>query len=140
MINWVPGVVVPGTGLEPVSLAAADFKSAVYTNFTTRADAKGRIIAASRRAGQPERQTARLSGLGIDDPAGHLPLPIDDGGRRLGRVLTAALVAGDRCRGLGLQSQSGGQIGARHDGEHIAVADRFDAHGRLPPTRLPNCR
>ena len=32
--------VVPGTGLEPVSLAAADFKSAVYTNFTTRADGK----------------------------------------------------------------------------------------------------
>ena len=30
-------MLVPGTGLEPVSLAAADFKSAVYTSFTTRA-------------------------------------------------------------------------------------------------------
>ena len=28
---------VPRTGLEPVSLTAADFKSAVYTNSTTRA-------------------------------------------------------------------------------------------------------
>ena len=28
---------VPGVGLEPTSLAAADFKSAVYTNSTTRA-------------------------------------------------------------------------------------------------------
>lgn len=31
-------VVVPGTGLEPVRLAAADFKSAVSTYSTTRAD------------------------------------------------------------------------------------------------------
>ena len=30
-------LMVPGTGLEPVSHAAADFKSAVYTNFTIRA-------------------------------------------------------------------------------------------------------
>lgn len=30
-------VLVPGTGLEPVSHAAADFKSAVYTDSTTRA-------------------------------------------------------------------------------------------------------
>ena len=30
---------VPGTGLEPASLAAADFKSAVYTSFTTPAAA-----------------------------------------------------------------------------------------------------
>ena len=29
--------VVPGTGLEPVSLAAADFKSAAVANFATRA-------------------------------------------------------------------------------------------------------
>ncbi|CAB1368033.1 protein of unknown function [Denitratisoma oestradiolicum] len=29
--------VVPGNGLEPSGLAAADFKSAVFTNFTTRA-------------------------------------------------------------------------------------------------------
>ncbi len=127
---------VPGTGLEPVSLAAADFKSAVYTNFTTRADAKGRIIAASSPAGQPERQTARLSGLGVDNPASHLALPIDDGRRRLGPGLAVALVAHHWHCGLGMQSQSGRHIGAGHDGEHIAVADRFDAHGRLPPTRL----
>lgn len=30
-------VLVPGTGLEPVSLSAADFKSAMFTNFITRA-------------------------------------------------------------------------------------------------------
>lgn len=30
-------LLVPGTGIEPVSHAAADFKSAVYTNSTTRA-------------------------------------------------------------------------------------------------------
>lgn len=33
----VQSEVVPGTGLEPVTLARADFKSAVFTNFTTRA-------------------------------------------------------------------------------------------------------
>ena len=30
-------LMVPGTGLEPVWLAPRDFKSLVYTNFTTRA-------------------------------------------------------------------------------------------------------
>gem|GEM_PF-5503604 len=30
-------LLVPRTGLEPVSLTAADFKSAVYTSSTTRA-------------------------------------------------------------------------------------------------------
>ena len=30
-------LLVPGTGLEPVWLAPRDFKSLVYTNFTTRA-------------------------------------------------------------------------------------------------------
>jgi hypothetical protein len=29
---------VPGTGLEPASLAAADFKSAMFTNFITPAE------------------------------------------------------------------------------------------------------
>ncbi len=31
------GFLVPGTGIEPVCLAARDFKSLVSTNFTTRA-------------------------------------------------------------------------------------------------------
>ena len=34
--------VVPGTGLEPVWLAPRDFKSLVYTNFTTRAREQSR--------------------------------------------------------------------------------------------------
>ena len=34
------GILVPGTGIEPVCLAARDFKSLVSTNFTTRAKSK----------------------------------------------------------------------------------------------------
>lgn len=37
MLEFLIESMVPRTGLEPVSLAAADFKSAVYTSFTTRA-------------------------------------------------------------------------------------------------------
>ena len=33
---------VPGTGLEPVWLSPRDFKSLVYTNFTTRARERSR--------------------------------------------------------------------------------------------------
>ena len=36
------GLMVPGTGLEPVWLAPRDFKSLVYTNFTTRARERSR--------------------------------------------------------------------------------------------------
>ena len=49
----VENLVVPGNGLEPSSLAAADFKSAVFTNFTTRAGsprASPRTAAAGRGA------------------------------------------------------------------------------------------
>lgn len=38
---------VPGTGVEPVSLEAADFKSAAFTSFATRAGA--RIVPRWRR-------------------------------------------------------------------------------------------
>lgn len=40
-------MVVPGTGVEPVSLEAADFKSAAFTSFATRAAA--RIVPRRRR-------------------------------------------------------------------------------------------
>ncbi len=36
------GLMVPGTGLEPVWLSPRDFKSLVYTNFTTRARERSR--------------------------------------------------------------------------------------------------
>ena len=34
-----PGILVPRVGLEPTRLAATDFESVVYTNFTTEAGA-----------------------------------------------------------------------------------------------------
>lgn len=37
---WLEALVVPGTGLEPASPKAADFKSAMFTNFITPARAR----------------------------------------------------------------------------------------------------
>ena len=40
---------VPGTGIEPVRLAAADFKSATSTNFVTQARVKWRLYRKKNR-------------------------------------------------------------------------------------------
>ena len=47
--------VVPGTGIEPVRLAARDFKSLVSTNFTIRAKDGGLYATAEKQRGKAHR-------------------------------------------------------------------------------------
>lgn len=53
------GRVVPGTGLEPASRKAADFKSAMFTNFITPAGVRPHVDANSTIAGRAH-QTATI--------------------------------------------------------------------------------
>lgn len=65
--------VVPGTGLEPASREAADFKSAMFTNFITPA---GVAIARGRefyhcQAGAPNRRIVSVMPATIPPPSRH---------------------------------------------------------------------
>jgi hypothetical protein len=58
---------VPGTGLEPASREAADFKSAMFTNFITPAGVEPHVDANSTIA-RRARQTGAVQPLSIPTP------------------------------------------------------------------------